>query len=71
MPSAVASAPEVSGISVWLALIMVVRTPTGVVAYEAASGDSIGSSCGWEFGLHDSMYALTYGQSTVCEDDQP
>jgi len=46
-----------------------VRTQTGLVAYNAATGEPITRTCGFEFGLQDSVYAMTYGQSTVCEDD--
>ena len=48
---------------------VVVRTQTGLVAYDVATGEAIRRVCGWEFGLHDSLTEGTYGAPTVCEDD--
>jgi hypothetical protein len=49
---------------------LIVRTGTGLVAYDADSGETRARACGWEFGLHDSVTRVTYGQPTVCEDGE-
>jgi hypothetical protein len=48
---------------------VIVRTQTGLVALDAGTGETIKRVCGWEFGLHESLAVATYGQPTVCEDD--
>jgi hypothetical protein len=48
---------------------LIVRSQSGIVILDAATGAQVEAVCGWSFGLHDEPpAATTFGAPPVCED---